>query len=73
MTFLEKLEILMVNNNLNIRICNFQVSFSTIRHNRHTMSITTEFLMPNLYGTCLYQDHILSPFSRNNRRYYRYR
>ena len=50
-----------------------RVSFSTIRHNRHTMSITTEFLMPNLYGTCLYQDHILSPFSRNNRRYYRYR
>jgi len=49
------------------------VSFSTIRHNRHTMSITKEFLKPNLYGTCLYKDHILSPFSRNNHKYYRYR
>ena len=49
------------------------VSFSTIRHNRHTMSITTEFLKPNLYGTCLYKDHILSPFSRKNHYYYRYR
>ena len=49
------------------------VSFSTIRHNRHTMSITTEFLKPSLYSTCLYADHVLSPFSRNNRHYYRYR
>jgi len=49
------------------------VSFSTIRHNRYTMPITTEYLMPNLYDTCLYPDHILSPFNRHNRHYYRYR
>ncbi len=51
-----------------------QATFSTIRHNRHTMPITQEFTIPNIYGTCLYgNDHILSPFSRRNRHYYRYR
>ena len=49
-----------------------KVSFSTIRHNRHTMPTTTEFIIPNIYGTCLYQDHVLSPFNKNNRRYYHY-
>ena len=49
------------------------VSFSTIHHNRHTMPVTTEFLMPNIYDTCIYPDHILSPFNRHNRMYYRYR
>ncbi len=49
-----------------------QISFSTIRHNRHTMSVTTEFLTPNIYGVCLYDNHVLSPFNRNNRHYYRY-
>lgn len=53
--------------------CQQQVAFSTIRHNRHTMSVTQEFIMPNLYGTCMYPDHILSPFCRVNRFYYRYR
>lgn len=49
------------------------VAFSTIRHNRHTMPITSEFLMPDIYSTCIYPDHILSPFNRNNHRFYRYR
>lgn len=49
------------------------VTFSTIRHNRHTMPITSEFLMPDIYSTCIYPDHILSPFNRNNHRFYRYR
>ena len=49
-----------------------KVSFSTIRHNRHTMPTTAEFLIPDIYGTCLYHDHILSPFNKNNRRYYHY-
>ena len=49
-----------------------KVSFSTIRHNRHAMPTTTEFIIPNIYGTCLYMDHVLSPFSKSNRRYYHY-
>lgn len=49
-----------------------KVSFSTIRHNHHTMPTTADFLIPNIYGTCLYQDHILSPFKKNNRHYYSY-
>lgn len=50
-----------------------QLTFSTIHHNRHTMPITKEFLMPNIYGVCLFDDHVLSPFNRDNKRYYRYR
>ena len=50
-----------------------QVTFSTIRHNRHTMSITQEFLMPNLYGICIFDGHVLSPFRKSNRHFYRYR
>lgn len=49
-----------------------KISFSTIRHNRYTMPTTTEFLVPDIYGTCLYQDHVLSPFNRSNRHYYQY-
>ena len=49
-----------------------KVSFSTIRRNRHTMPTTAEFLIPDIYGTCLYHDHVLSPFNKNNRRYYHY-
>ena len=49
-----------------------KVSFSTIRHNRHAMPTTADFLIPDIYGTCLYHDHVLSPFNKNNRRYYHY-
>ena len=49
-----------------------KVSFSTIRRDRHTMPTTAEFIIPNIYGTCLYQDHVLSPFNKSNRRYYHY-
>ena len=49
-----------------------KVSFSTIRRNRHTMPTTADFLIPDIYGTCLYRDHILSPFNKSNRRYYHY-
>ena len=56
-------------NNYNI---SRKVSFSTIRHDRHAMPTTAEFMIPDIYGTCLYQDHVLSPFNKNNRRYYHY-
>ena len=49
-----------------------KVSFSTIKHNQHAMPTTVEFLIPDIYGTCLYKDHILSPFNKDNRRYYHY-
>ena len=49
-----------------------QVVFSTIRHNRRTMPTLIEFLTPTLYDELLYRDHLLSPFNRKNRRYYRY-
>ena len=49
-----------------------KVSFSTTRHNQHAMPTTTEFLIPDIYGTCLYKDHILSPFNKDNKHYYRY-
>lgn len=49
-----------------------QVFYTTIPHNRRPMSVLTEFTTPSLYHTTLYGDHILSPFCRENRRYYRY-
>ena len=48
------------------------VSYSTIRHNRRTLPTVVEFMTPNIYDVCLYDDHILSPFNRVNRRYYHY-
>ena len=49
-----------------------QAFYTTIRHNRRPMSVLTEFTTPSLYHTTLYGDHILSPFCRENHRYYRY-
>ena len=49
-----------------------QVYYTTIPRNRTTMSVLNDFSMPSLYHTTMYDDHILSPFCRENRRYYRY-
>lgn len=49
-----------------------QVFYTTIPHNRRTMPTLFEFLTPNLYNVTLYNDHVLSPFNRENRVYYRY-
>lgn len=49
-----------------------QVCFSTIRHNRRAMPTIMEFLTPNLYDVCLYEDHILSPFNIHNKHIYSY-
>ncbi len=50
-----------------------QVYYTTIPHNRRTMPTLLEFVTPNIYGATIYGDHILSPFHRANRIYYRYR
>lgn len=50
-----------------------QVYYTTIPHNRRTMPTLFEFVTPNFYGITIYGDHILSPFHRANRIYYRYR
>ncbi len=50
-----------------------QVFYSTIPYNGETMSILDDFKMPNLYGTTLYGNHLLSPFCRENSKYYKYK
>jgi len=49
-----------------------QVYNTTIPHQRHTMPVLMAYVTPNLYGTTLYGNHILSPFCRENRIYYHY-
>ena len=49
-----------------------QVHYTTIPRSRRTMPTLTEFITPNLYDVTMYGDHILSPFCKENRRYYRY-
>lgn len=50
-----------------------QVYYTTIPSNSSTMPILNEFLTPSLYSVLVYGDHVLSPFHRDNRRFYRYR
>ena len=50
-----------------------QVYYTTIPHNRRTMPTLLEFITPQIYGETIYGDHILSPFNRYNRVFYRYR
>ena len=49
-----------------------QVYNTTIRRNRHLMPVLVKFMTPDLYGTTLYEDHMLSPFCRENKMYYHY-
>jgi len=48
------------------------VYLSTVPHNRNTMPPMEEFVTPHLYSATLYGDHILSPFHRSNRVFYKY-
>ena len=50
-----------------------QVYFTTVPHHSSLLPTLAEFLTPNLYGNTLYGNHILSPFRRANRIYYKYR
>lgn len=49
-----------------------QVVCGTIPRQRIAMPTMFEFLTPNLYDVTLYPDHLLSPFHRSNRWFYRY-
>ena len=51
---------------------NSQVLAGTIRHNRKAMPPLLDYMTPNIYDIALYDGHMLSPFNKCNRRYYRY-
>lgn len=49
-----------------------QVVSGTVPRNRSVMPTVLEYLTPNLYGRTVYRQHILSPFHRSNRKFYRF-
>ena len=49
-----------------------QVVSGTVPRNRSVMPTVLEYLTPNLYGRTIYRQHILSPFHRSNRKFYRF-
>lgn len=50
-----------------------QVKAGTIRHNRKAMPTLRELVYPKIYDVALYDGHILSPFHRANRKFYKFR
>lgn len=48
------------------------LNLSTIPHHRTTMPSVLNYLTPNIYGEQLFQENILSPFNRKNRKFYSY-
>lgn len=48
------------------------LNINTIPHRRNTMSTVLNYLTPNIYGERLFQENILSPFHRKNKRFYSY-
>ena len=51
---------------------NNQVLAGTVRHNRKAMPTLLDFMTPNIYDVALYEGHMLSPFNKTNRHYYRF-
>ena len=49
-----------------------QVVCGTIPYNRTVMENMQQYMSPDLYDVTLYPNHLLSPFHRQNRIYYRY-
>ena len=49
-----------------------QVLSGTIPRNRKAMPTLLDYMTPNIYDIALYNGHMLSPFNKTNRRYYRY-
>lgn len=49
-----------------------QVKSGTIRRNRKAMPTLVDLVTPKIYDVALYDGHILSPFHRTNRKYYKY-
>ena len=50
-----------------------QAYCTTIPRNRSAMSVLFMYLTPNFYHVTIYDDHVLSPFNKENRIYYRYK
>ena len=50
-----------------------QLTLTTIRKNRKVMPVIIDYATPNIYGEQLFGDNVLSPFYKNNARYYRYK
>ncbi len=48
------------------------LNVSTIPRRRNTMASVLRYMVPNVYSETLFQENILSPFHRTNRRYYKY-
>ena len=51
---------------------NSQVLTGTIRKNRMAMPTLVDFMTPDIYDVAFYEGHVLSPFNKSNRHYYRY-
>ena len=49
-----------------------QVVSSTIRKDRKAMSPLLNYMTPEIYDVALYDGHMLSPFNKHNKWYYRY-
>lgn len=49
-----------------------QLLSGTIRKNRKAMPTLLDYATPNIYDIALYNGHMLSPFNKTNRRYYRF-
>lgn len=49
-----------------------QIYTSTIPHRSSTMTVLRNYIVPNIYGVAMFDEHVLSPFNRDNRVYYRY-
>jgi len=47
-------------------------NISNIPRYRRTMPTILTFLTPDVYRHTMFKDHVLSPFSKSNRKYYRY-
>ena len=50
-----------------------QAYCTTIPRNRRAMSVLFTYLTPNFYHVTIYDDHVLSPFCKENRIYYHYK
>lgn len=50
-----------------------QISIGNIPHYNRTMPVMMKYIIPNLYGISLFDEHILSPFNSSNRKFYKYR
>ena len=49
-----------------------QLLSGTIRRNRKALPTLLDYMTPNIYDIALYDGHMLSPFNKTNRIYYRF-